>query len=172
MDYWSILISAILGAIGAGVGGYIFNKVFKNKNISNIGALIGAILFYSLLKPIIYDNYLKAIIYKSETVKILKKIETSLKDRLPIKIDPITTMEKVKTKELDLKYIYSIDSYVDNKVFKKGFKEVKKNAIENNCNNRLLNELLKRGVVITHVYKLKDNTYTTKVDNNICNSRQ
>ena len=44
MDYNSIAVSALLGAIGGGVGHFVLSKVSKNKNIISIGSMVVAIL--------------------------------------------------------------------------------------------------------------------------------
>jgi tetrahydromethanopterin S-methyltransferase subunit D len=74
VDYWSILASGLLGAIGGMLGYWVFSK-FWSKRYASIGTIIGAILFYQLLKPLVYDKYIQPITQKSQINQFLTVIQ-------------------------------------------------------------------------------------------------
>lgn len=160
MDYWSILISALLGALGGGLGHWVVSRFSTNKQFASIAGVIGAILFYQILHPIIYDNYLKPMIEKSNINRILKEVEKENRPLLPRMLDEVTRQDRIEATNLRLKYEYSIiNGKIDKHHFDKKFDELKKNLKFNTCQDKGSKFLIDNHVVFEYVYKLENTPY-------------
>jgi len=160
MDYWSILISALLGALGGGLGSWISSKFSKNKEFTSIAGVVGAILFYQILHPIVYDNYIKPMIEKPKINKVLNEIVKYNRPLLPRMLDEVTRLDTIEATNLKLKYEYTIiDERIDKNHFDKNFDELKKNLKLNTCKDKGAKKLIQNHVVFEYVYKLKNTPY-------------
>ena len=79
----SIIVSAILGAIGAGLGHIMMSKITTNKNLITGSSVVMAIFFYQILKPIVYDKYMQTSMNKKYVLKQLKKELVEVNKKLP-----------------------------------------------------------------------------------------
>jgi len=89
MDYWSIAVAGVLGAVGGGLTNWIFSKIFKEKSIHSIGTVVGAMLFYQLLHPIVYDKMIMPMRINN-TLKEIVEINKPLLLRM---VDKATRVE-------------------------------------------------------------------------------
>lgn len=166
MDYWSILASAILGAIGGGLGYFLIFEYFENREFASVGAVIVAILFSYFLKPIVYDDYIKSLTIESDIKDRLKNVEQYHLRRLPRMVDDITRQDSIKATEVGLKYEYTIMDPMANKgVFEKNFEQVKRSVRAKQCRDESSRFMISHHVVFEYVYKVQNspNMYTFKV---------
>ncbi len=169
MDYWSILVSGVLGALGGGLGYWIVSKFSINKQFASIAGMIGAILFYQTLHPIVYGNYLKPMIEKSNINKILKQVEKENKALLPRMLDEVTRQDRIEATDLRIKYEYTIiNGKIDKNQFDKNFDELKKNLKFNTCQDKGSKFLIHNRVTFEYVYKLESTPYLFRFELNNC----
>jgi len=169
MDYWSILVAALLGALGGGVGHWTLLKFSKNKQFASIAGAVGAILFYQILHPIVYDNYLQPMVEKSKINKTLNEIVKYNRPLLPRMLDEVTRQDTIEATDLKLKYEYTImDERIDKNYFDKNFDAIKKSVKLNTCREKIIKELVQHHVVLEYVYKLKNSSDTFTYELNSC----
>ena len=169
MDYWSILVAALLGALGGGLGHWIVSKFSKNKQFASITGAIVAILFYQLLHPIVYDNYLKPMVEKSKINKTLNHVVEVNRPLLPRMLDEVTRQDTIETTDLKLKYGYTIVNIkIDKNQFEENLDEIKKSVQANSCKDKGSRFLILHGVTIEFSYKLEDKSDIFSFEINNC----
>jgi hypothetical protein len=169
MDYWSILISALIGALGGGVSFLFLSKVSQSKLFLTVTTTAMALIAYLLLKPIIYDDYIKNLMLKSEINKALKDVEEAHLPLLPRIADLGIRQDNIKAGDLRLTFEYTIlDKNIDKNKFENTFavraKEVKADA----CVDAVYQELTRNGVVFEYLYRLENSPHTKSFEVKSC----
>jgi len=160
MDYISIAIAGALGAVGGGLGYWIFSKIFKDKMVHSIGGMVMAILFYQTLHPIIYDKGIsvnKTMVMPKNINKMLKEIERANSPLLPRMVDDVTRQDSIEATTLRLKYGYTIiDSKMDIKFLEEHLDEVKRSIQRNSCQDKTIKMLIDNQVILEFSYKVEN----------------
>ena len=153
MDYWSITVAGVLGGVGGGLMYWIFSKIFKDKSLHSVGSVVGMILFYQILHPIVYDKMIIPMRINN-TLQEIVKINRPL---LPRMLDKATRQDSIEAKDLKLKYGYTIvDKQLSIKILNEnsdGFKNHMKNLY---CQDKSARMLIGKGVVLELSYKIQN----------------
>jgi endogenous inhibitor of DNA gyrase (YacG/DUF329 family) len=98
-------------------------------------------------------------VYANSFSKLKNDVENFNK-QTPLKLDPATTLQKVKIIGKRLGYFYTIDivnvGITGSKKVPFSYKTLRKQTVSNTCNNIELKEWLKDNRIIRHVYHSAD----------------
>ncbi|MCF6245691.1 MAG: hypothetical protein L3J43_11740 [Sulfurovum sp.] len=156
MDYLSIVVSAILGGVGAGLGHIIMSKFTKNKNIVRGVSVIMAILFYQILQPIIYDKYIKPSFMKPKIYTELVKHIDDMNRQLPKMMDSATKLESISVHNEQLFYNYMI---VQEDIKDTDIKKMEQSIKKNSCNRPFIKNLINNNISVIYSYSFVSKPY-------------
>jgi len=158
MEYWSVLISGVFGAVGAGLGYVIMSKFTKNKNFILVSSIVISILSYQIIKPMIYDNSAKNIM-----IELNKELENNLEEmnkNLPKMLDDATRMNSISTNDGEFIYHYTI---IKKEITVEYIKSIKNDVRQNTCKIKFLRYLIKNNIQITYNYEFLDKKDTVTI---------
>ena len=149
MDYLSIVVSAILGGTGAGLGYIVMSKFTKNKNVVKGVSVAMSVLFYQILHPIIYDKYIKPSFTKPQIYTELVKHIDDMNRQLPKMMDSATRLESISVHNEQLFYNYMI---IQEDIKDTDIKKMEQSIKKNSCNRPFLKNLINNNIGVIYSY--------------------
>ncbi len=117
MDYYSILASAIFGAVGGGLGALISGYIKSHSKKGSwsvvfipIGIIVGLAIGKAvpLLKEPVYDDTIKPQLLNSKIQSALTTAANDINSKTPMMVDQATRLDNAVTHGLIFRYNYTL----------------------------------------------------------------
>lgn len=165
MDYWSILVSAVLGGLGGGLGALASTYIKSHSKKGGWGVIFIPIGFLAgfaigkvipLAKKPIYDQGIKPVMERNRIENMVVEIADEYNKKLPMMIDQDTQLRNITTQDSTLRYNYYFiaanASDFDIPVWRSSAMPILAQRI---CNSDMKNAI-RAGIIYEYAYHGKD----------------